>query len=49
MTRPVTQTAEVEVNRASKKGVDMPFAEETGSISKKAPASITAKKPSIII
>jgi hypothetical protein len=42
--RPVTQTAEVEVNNASMK--EHPFVFETGSIRSSAPVRITEKNPS---
>ena len=48
-TRPVTQTAEVEVNSASRNGIAWPFRVETGSISSSAPSRITPRKPRIII
>jgi hypothetical protein len=48
-TSPVTQIAEVEVKSASEKGVTTPAAEEIGSMSKKAPRRITARKLPIMI
>ena len=47
--RPVTQTAEVEVNRQSRKGVTVPALLEMGSISTTAPARITSAKPDRMI
>ena len=47
-TSPVTQVAEVAVNKASAKGVTSPLLDETGSISKILPVSITSKKPAMI-
>jgi hypothetical protein len=48
-TRPVTQTADVEVNRASEKGVTTPSAELSGSVRRKVPARIMARKLPMII
>ena len=48
MTNPVTHTADVEVNRASKNGVTTPCCEEMGSIRRRLPAKITRKNPKII-
>ena len=48
-TRPVTQTAEVEVKRASSIDAPMPDAVDTGRVSKKAPVRITAINPAIMI
>jgi hypothetical protein len=42
--RPVTVTAEVEVNKASKKFVTVPALDATGNISKKVPKRIRAVK-----
>ena len=44
MTKPVTQVAEVAVNKASAKDADSPLLVETGSISKMLPVNITDKK-----
>ena len=46
---PVTQTAEVEVNNASEKGVASPLRLENGNIKRKVPKMITQKKPMMII
>ncbi len=43
-TRPVTHTAEVEVNRAVTNPVAPPSSEDTGSMSRNAPSRITAPK-----
>ena len=48
-TSPVTQTAEVEVNRQSRNGVLIPAAAETGSISSSAPTRMTIRKPKRMI
>ena len=45
---PVTQTAEVAVNRALGKLVTVPADAETGSISSRLPSKITARNPSRI-
>ena len=44
-TRPVTQTAEVAVKRASRKGVTLPPAEQKGSIRTRLPARMVSPKP----
>lgn len=44
-TSPVTQTAEVAVNRASIGGVQVPSLDEIGSMSSSVPAMITAPNP----
>ena len=46
---PVTQTAEVEVNNASEKGVASPLRLENGNIKRKVPKRITPEKPRMII
>ncbi len=46
---PVTQVALVAVKNAVFGGVNSPSADETGSMSKRAPAVITRKKPNISI
>ena len=46
---PVTQTAEVEVNNASEKGVASPLRLENGSIKRNVPKRITPEKPRMII
>lgn len=46
--RPVTVTAEVEVNRASKKFVTVPALDAAGNISKKVPKRIRAVKAAAI-
>ena len=48
-TSPVTHTAEVDVNIASENGVNLPEADEIGSISNRVPNSITAAKAQMII
>ena len=48
-TRPVTQTAEVAVNAASENDVNLPDADEIGSISKSVPSKITDAKANITI
>src|SRR5687767_7061862 len=48
-TRPVTQTAEVAVKRATLNGGDEPLAVETGSIRSKVPSAITPAKPNTIM
>lgn len=48
-TSPVTQVAEVEVNRAQENGAPLPDFVENGSISSNVPTRITDKNPSIII
>ena len=49
ITRPVTQLALVAVNREGMKPVAVPSAEETGSISRSAPAMMTRKKPRAMV
>ena len=46
---PVTQTAEVEVNNASEKGVVSPLRLENGNIKRKVPKRLTPEKPRMII
>ena len=48
-TRPVTQTEVTEVNRAFTNGVQLPSAEDTGSIRMPAPSKITKAKPKTMI
>ena len=48
-TRPVTQTAEVEVNSASNQGTRRPVAEATGSVSNTLPNNISPRKPRAIM
>lgn len=45
----VTHTADVEVNKASEKGVIFPLADEIGSIKRSVPKMIAPAKPNIII
>lgn len=47
--QPVTQTADVEVNIASRKGAPPGPLVEMGSIKRKPPVKITIKKPKLII
>ena len=49
MTRPVTQTADAAVNSASENEDDVPLCEQTGSISRMAPARITPINPRMMI
>ena len=48
-TSPVTHTAEVEVNIASRKGVIFPLADDMGSIRSIAPKIIAPANPKMII
>ena len=48
-TRPVTQTADVDVNNAFPNGVTIPAFDETGHINNNAPMTITPANPSIMI
>lgn len=48
-TNPVTQVAEVAVNSASKKLVQLPLREENGKQSKNAPSKMMMKYPRIIV
>ena len=48
-TRPVTHTADVEVNKASEKGVIFPLVDEIGSIKRIVPNMIALANPNIII
>ena len=48
-TSPVTQVAEVAVNRLSRKGSPCPVRLVTGSISSSAPQRMMARKPSAMI
>ena len=45
----MTQTAEVEVNSASRKGAALPSLLETGSISSAVPSRITPRKPRMMM
>ena len=49
MTKPVTHTADVDVNSASKKGVTVPSRVDSGSIRRMLPVSMTSKKPNMMI
>ena len=48
-TSPVTQTADVDVNRASENGVTFPLADDIGSIKRMVPNMIAQANPNIII
>jgi hypothetical protein len=46
---PVTQTADVEVNKAVTRSVHVPALEEIGNINRNVPIEITAKNPKQIV